>query len=102
MNAAHDLGVLTVPSLARHRPLPPLTRSRSMNQVAIKAHGKRNADGHLEISYGDLFKATEHTLEALNGTLRSAKRQKKVRRELSSSSSPSRPVPVRPPPSAPV
>ncbi|GAA5944760.1 hypothetical protein JCM1841_000571 [Sporobolomyces salmonicolor] len=80
-----------------------------MNQVAIQAHGKRNADGHLEISYGDLFKATEHTrasfvlqqhpcgslsvdaleafltlptvacepVEALNGTLRSAKRQKK-------------------------
>ncbi|GAA5893132.1 hypothetical protein JCM5296_003080 [Sporobolomyces johnsonii] len=57
VNTAHEIAVLT---------------------VAIKAHGKRNADGNLEIPYGDLFKATEHTLEALNGTLRSAKRQKKV------------------------
>ncbi|GAA6007449.1 uncharacterized protein JCM10292_002409 [Rhodotorula paludigena] len=58
MQTAHDLGVLL---------------------VAIKAHGKRNpATGKIEAPYGEVFKATEKTLEALNGTLRSAKRQKKV------------------------
>ncbi|GAA6064366.1 hypothetical protein JCM10212_004099 [Sporobolomyces blumeae] len=58
MNTAHEIGVLT---------------------VAIKTHGRRDpATGHYEISYGELFHATERTLEALNGTLRAAKRQKKV------------------------
>ncbi|GAA5884901.1 hypothetical protein JCM16303_005341 [Sporobolomyces ruberrimus] len=46
--------------------------------VAIKSKGTKNSQGHYEIPYGQLFVATEHTLEALNGTLRAAKRQKRV------------------------
>ncbi|GAA5821834.1 hypothetical protein JCM3770_005555 [Rhodotorula araucariae] len=47
--------------------------------TAIKAHGTRDpATGKIAAPYGDVFQATQHTLEALNGTLRSAKRQKKV------------------------
>ncbi|GAA5841850.1 hypothetical protein JCM5353_002040 [Sporobolomyces roseus] len=57
MNTAHEIGVLT---------------------VAIKTRGQQNSQGKYEITYGNLFVATEHTLEALNGTLRAAKRQKKV------------------------
>ncbi|KAF9474612.1 hypothetical protein BDN70DRAFT_815398 [Pholiota conissans] len=45
---------------------------------AIKDHGTVNADGHSSVSYGILFDKTANTLEALNGTLRAAKRQKKV------------------------
>ncbi|GAA5980530.1 hypothetical protein JCM5350_004336 [Sporobolomyces pararoseus] len=58
MNTAHEISVLS---------------------VAIKSNGTLNPkSGHYEIPYGTLFTATEHTLEALNGTLRAAKRQKKV------------------------
>ncbi|GAA5955860.1 hypothetical protein JCM3765_000020 [Sporobolomyces pararoseus] len=58
MNTAHEISVLS---------------------VAIKSHGTLNSKTNLyEIPYGTLFTATEHTLEALNGTLRAAKRQKKV------------------------
>ncbi|KAF9530914.1 costars domain-containing protein [Crepidotus variabilis] len=45
---------------------------------AIKDHGSVNSDGKSSIAYGVLFKKTEDTLEALNGTLRSAKRKKQV------------------------
>ncbi|GAA5927891.1 hypothetical protein JCM3775_002756 [Rhodotorula graminis] len=59
-------------------PLPPRSRPPP-SQVAIKTHGKRNpASGKIEAPYGEIFEHTQHTLEALNGTLRSAKRQKKV------------------------
>ncbi|KAF8983330.1 costars domain-containing protein [Cyathus striatus] len=45
---------------------------------AIKANETKNADGKSTIPYGVLFDKTANTLEALNGTLRAAKRQKKV------------------------
>ncbi|KAF8890410.1 costars domain-containing protein, partial [Infundibulicybe gibba] len=45
---------------------------------AIKEFGSPNASGQSSISYGVLFNKTADTLEALNGTLRAAKRQKKV------------------------
>ncbi|RDB20342.1 Costars family protein ABRACL [Hypsizygus marmoreus] len=45
---------------------------------AIKEFGTSNADGKTSVSYGILFDKTANTLEALNGTLRAAKRQKKV------------------------
>ncbi|KJA16100.1 hypothetical protein HYPSUDRAFT_148201, partial [Hypholoma sublateritium FD-334 SS-4] len=45
---------------------------------AIKDFGSVNADGRTSVSYGTLFAKTADTLEALNGTLRAAKRQKKV------------------------
>ncbi|KAF8164683.1 costars domain-containing protein, partial [Crassisporium funariophilum] len=45
---------------------------------AIKDHGTVNADGKSSVAYGILFDKTANTLEALNGTLRAAKRQKKV------------------------
>ncbi|KAH6890074.1 costars domain-containing protein, partial [Coprinopsis sp. MPI-PUGE-AT-0042] len=45
---------------------------------AINDYGSPSADGTKSISYGDLFQKTVDTLEALNGTLRAAKRQKKV------------------------
>ncbi|KAF8959543.1 costars domain-containing protein [Flammula alnicola] len=45
---------------------------------AIKDYGSVNADGHSTVAYGILFEKTADTLEALNGTLRAAKRQKKV------------------------
>ncbi|TKA56679.1 hypothetical protein B0A53_01874 [Rhodotorula sp. CCFEE 5036] len=47
--------------------------------VAIKEHGSRNPQtGRYEAPYGVIFEKTAHLLEALNGTLRAAKRQKKV------------------------
>ncbi|KAJ7683581.1 costars domain-containing protein [Mycena rosella] len=45
---------------------------------AIKEHGTVNSDGRTSVAYGILFDKTANTLEALNGTLRTAKRQKKV------------------------
>ncbi|KAK0231594.1 costars domain-containing protein [Armillaria fumosa] len=45
---------------------------------AIKEHGSLNTDGKSSVSYGILFDKTANTLEALNGTLRAAKRQKKI------------------------
>ncbi|KAF9031359.1 hypothetical protein BDZ89DRAFT_625923 [Hymenopellis radicata] len=45
---------------------------------AIKEYGSKNGDGLYSVSYGVLFEKTANTLEALNGTLRAAKRQKKV------------------------
>ncbi|THU86772.1 hypothetical protein K435DRAFT_359753 [Dendrothele bispora CBS 962.96] len=45
---------------------------------AIKEHGSKNSDGHSSVAYGILFDKTANTLEALNGTLRAAKKQKKV------------------------
>jgi len=45
---------------------------------AIKDYGNANIDGNFSVSYGVLFEKTADTLEALNGTLRAAKRQKKV------------------------
>ncbi|BGP56803.1 hypothetical protein JCM8202v2_004434 [Rhodotorula sphaerocarpa] len=49
------------------------------HEVAIKEHGTKNAQtGQYEAPYGVLFDKTASMLEALNGTLRAAKRQKKV------------------------
>ncbi|KAL8277166.1 hypothetical protein RQP46_010414 [Phenoliferia psychrophenolica] len=48
-----------------------------MVQDAILTHGTATAEG-TTVSYGVLFDKTADTLEALNGTLRAAKRQKKV------------------------
>jgi len=45
-------------------------------KAAIEKHGAKNADGNYSVSYGVLFEQTANTLEALNGTLRSAKRHK--------------------------
>ncbi|KAF7331076.1 IPPc domain-containing protein [Mycena venus] len=45
---------------------------------AIKEYGTVNSDGRSSCAYGILFDKTANTLEALNGTLRAAKRQKKV------------------------
>ncbi|CAK5275971.1 unnamed protein product [Mycena citricolor] len=45
---------------------------------AIKQHGTTDAGGQSSVAYGILFDKTANTLEALNGTLRAAKRQKKV------------------------
>ncbi|KAI3610093.1 costars family protein-like protein [Moniliophthora roreri] len=45
---------------------------------AIKKYGSQNADGRYAVSYGVLFDKTANDLEALNGTLLAAKRQKKV------------------------
>ncbi|KAJ6544275.1 costars domain-containing protein [Mycena capillaripes] len=45
---------------------------------AIKEYGTVNKDGRNSVAYGILFDKTANTLEALNGTLRAAKRQKKV------------------------
>ncbi|TFK64029.1 hypothetical protein BDN72DRAFT_963512 [Pluteus cervinus] len=45
---------------------------------AIKEHGTVDGNGNYSVSYGILFDKTANILEALNGTLRAAKRQKKV------------------------
>ncbi|KAJ8087724.1 hypothetical protein PM082_006561 [Marasmius tenuissimus] len=45
---------------------------------AIKEYGSPNAEGKHSVAYGILFDRTANTLEALNGTLRAAKKQKKV------------------------
>ncbi|BGP33605.1 hypothetical protein JCM10296v2_005431 [Rhodotorula toruloides] len=58
MQTAHEIGILA---------------------VALKSHGSRNpSSGKIECPYGVVFDKTQHTLEALNGTLRAAKRQKKI------------------------
>ncbi|KDR71025.1 hypothetical protein GALMADRAFT_254174 [Galerina marginata CBS 339.88] len=57
VNTAHEIEILT---------------------KAIKDYGTVNADGNSSVAYGILFDKTANTLEALNGTLRAAKRQKKV------------------------
>ncbi|KAH8827703.1 costars domain-containing protein [Flagelloscypha sp. PMI_526] len=44
----------------------------------IKENGSTNSDGKYSVSYGILFDKTQNTLEALNGTLRKAKRGKIV------------------------
>ncbi|KAF4615932.1 hypothetical protein D9613_011327 [Agrocybe pediades] len=50
----------------------------SLLKEAIKDHGSVNSEGKSSVPYGVLFEQTANTLEALNGTLRAAKRQKKV------------------------
>ncbi|TFL05624.1 costars domain-containing protein [Pterulicium gracile] len=45
---------------------------------AIATHGSKNDQGQDSVAYGVLFEKTAQELEALNGTLRSAKRQKLV------------------------
>ncbi|KAJ3820110.1 costars domain-containing protein [Lentinula raphanica] len=45
---------------------------------AIKDYGTKDSQGRYTIAYGVLFDKTANTLEALNGTLRAAKRQGKV------------------------
>ncbi|KAJ7062843.1 costars domain-containing protein [Mycena amicta] len=45
---------------------------------AIVQYGSENSDGKSSVAYGILFDKTANTLEALNGTLRAAKKQKKV------------------------
>ncbi|KAF9460961.1 costars domain-containing protein [Collybia nuda] len=57
MNASHEIQIL---------------------KDAIKEFGSANAEGKTSVSYGVLFEKTANSLEALNGTLRAAKRQKKV------------------------
>ncbi|KAK4051771.1 hypothetical protein OIO90_004595 [Microbotryomycetes sp. JL221] len=51
-----------------------------MIQRAIKQYGTQQPpSGQYACPYGVLFEKTANELEALNGTLRSAKRQKKVK-----------------------
>ncbi|PPQ79481.1 hypothetical protein CVT26_015217, partial [Gymnopilus dilepis] len=57
VNTAHEIEILT---------------------KAIKDYGAVNSDGRYSVAYGILFDKTANTLEALNGTLRAAKKQKKV------------------------
>ncbi|KAJ3759713.1 costars domain-containing protein, partial [Lentinula raphanica] len=45
---------------------------------AIKDYGTKDSQGRYSVAFGILFDKTANTLEALNGTLRAAKRQKKV------------------------
>ncbi|KAF9256374.1 hypothetical protein L218DRAFT_218951 [Marasmius fiardii PR-910] len=45
---------------------------------AIKKYGSQNSEGKYNIAYGVLYEKTVNDLEALNGTLRSARKQKKV------------------------
>ncbi|KAJ3569522.1 hypothetical protein NP233_g4989 [Leucocoprinus birnbaumii] len=45
---------------------------------AIKKYGAKNSDGNYVVPYGVLSDNTTQIFEALNGTLRSAKKQKKV------------------------
>jgi len=43
--------------------------------AAIREHGTPGPDGKLQAPFGVLYEATQDTLEALNGTLRAAKKQ---------------------------
>lgn len=45
---------------------------------AIKKIGKLQGDGSYTTTFLDVFQETESYLESLNGTLRSAKKQKKI------------------------
>ena len=47
-------------------------------QEKIKELGTEQADGRIGVEFGVLFDATQDIFEALNGTLRAAKREKKV------------------------
>ena len=47
-------------------------------QEKIKELGSEQADGRIGVEFGVLFDATQDIFEALNGTLRAAKREKKV------------------------
>ncbi|GAA5991244.1 hypothetical protein JCM11641_004032 [Rhodosporidiobolus odoratus] len=47
-------------------------------KVAIKTHGSKDSSGRHSCPYGVLFDKTANVLEALNGTLRAAKRQKQI------------------------
>ena len=40
--------------------------------AAVTKHGSNNGDGTWAIKFGDLFTATEHSMEALAGTLKTA------------------------------
>ncbi len=42
----------------------------------IKEIGTKQSDGSIDVTFGSLYEATVDVLEALNGTLRSAKRNK--------------------------
>ncbi|KAG7097951.1 hypothetical protein E1B28_005262 [Marasmius oreades] len=44
----------------------------------IKEFGIRNSDEKYSVAYGILYEKTANTFEALNGTLRAAKKQKKI------------------------
>jgi len=61
-----------------HCPVMNTSHEVQILKDAIKEFGSLNSDGRFSISYGVLFDKTANTLEALNGTLRAAKRQKKV------------------------
>lgn len=50
----------------------------SLLQEKIKELGNEQADGRIGVEFGVLFDATQDIFEALNGTLRAAKREKKV------------------------
>ena len=43
---------------------------------SIKELGRRGGDGKVEITFGELFQATQNRFEALTGTLRTAKKRK--------------------------
>lgn len=45
---------------------------------AIKKIGKKQTDGSVQTTFLEIFEETESYLESLNGTLRSAKKQKKI------------------------
>ncbi|ORY83519.1 costars domain-containing protein, partial [Leucosporidium creatinivorum] len=61
-----------------HRPTVNTAHEITLLQDAIKQHGQKNGEGKWVVTYGILFDKTAQILEALNGTLRAAKRQKKV------------------------
>ena len=48
---------------------------------AIKKIGKQQPDGSISTTFLEVFNETESYLESLNGTLRSAKKQKKIKFE---------------------
>ena len=50
----------------------------SLLQEKIKELGNEQPDGRIGVEFGVLFDATQDIFEALNGTLRAAKREKKV------------------------
>jgi len=43
--------------------------------VEFRKLGKEGSDGYLHVTYGELFKATQNSMEALSGTLKAAKKQ---------------------------
>ena len=79
-DASHLLVTFILTSL----PIPILVEHMSVEeevallQEKIKELGSEQADGRIGVEFGVLFDATQDVFEALNGTLRAAKREKKV------------------------